>query len=277
MTILVTGATGNVGRHLVHQLLAEGRTVRALTRNPANANLPSEVEVVKGELTDAARLAGVFDGANAAFLITFDGATYAPLTNGAEIVALAREAGVERVALLEGDVEGSALSQAVADGGLPWTRLGPYEFMSNLREWIPSIRDEGVVREAFPEAKSAMVHDADIAAVARAALTEEGHAGQTYWITGPAAITTREKVDILAAGLGRNIRYVELSTEEVTAQWRESGFSEEDVEFFLQMRTDPPEAGYTVQPTVEKVTGRPARSLAEWVREHAAEFGPSDA
>lgn len=272
MTILVTGATGNVGRHLVHQLLAEGHPVRALTRDPAKANLPTGVEVVAGELTDAASLAGVFEGVTGAFLITFDGATFAPLTNGAEIVALARKAGVGRVALLEGDIEGSPLARAVADGDLPWTRLMPVEFMSNLREWIPSIREEGVVREAFPEAKSAMVHDADIAAVARTALTEDGHAEQTYWITGPAVITTREKIDILSAVLGRNIRYIELSVEDMIAQWREAGLSDEDIEFFTQMRTNPPEAGYTVQPTVEKVTGRPARSLAEWVKEHAEEF-----
>lgn len=272
MTILVTGATGNVGRHLVDQLLADGHPVRALTRNPTAARLPPDAEVVAGDLTDTDTLTGVFDGVTAAFFITFDGATYAPLANGDRLVSLAKEAGVRHVALLEGEETSSPLSRAVAEGGLPWTRLCPVEFMTNIHAWATSIREEGVVREAFPESRSAIVHEADIAAVARVALTEEGHAGQEYWITGPRALTVREKVDVIASTLGRNIRYVEISEQEAVERWRADGFSEADVEFFLAMSSNPPEVGYTVRPTVEKVTGTPARSLAQWVRENVSDF-----
>ncbi|WP_031103245.1 SDR family oxidoreductase [Streptomyces sp. NRRL S-146] len=273
MTILVAGATGNVGRPLVEQLLASGHQVRALTRNPAKADLPAGAEAVAGNLADTASLAQAFDGVTAAHLISFNGEDFSPLTNGAEIAGLARKAGVRRVTVLKGDVEKSPLEEAIEASGLEWTHLSPVEFMSNALEWAESITSEGVVREAFAEAKSAMVHEADIAAVAAVALTADGHAGQEYWLTGPEALTPPDKVRIIAEALGREVRYVELSQDEIVGQWREQGYSDEDIEFFIMMRTNPPEAGYTVLPTVEKVTGKPARTFAQWVRENAAAFG----
>ncbi|MER5426983.1 NmrA family NAD(P)-binding protein [Streptosporangium roseum] len=273
MIILVTGATGNVGRPLVEQLLAAGHRVRALTRNPAKANLPAGAEVVAGNLAETASLSTAFAGVGAAHLISFDGADFSPLTNGPEIVELARKAGVRKVTVLKGEVTKSPLEKAVEAGGLEWTHLSPVEFMSNALEWAESVRTEGVVREAFAGARSAMIHEADIASVAATALTTDGHAGQEYWLTGPEALTPPEKVRTISDVLGRDVRYVELTKDEIVAEWRRTGYSDEDVEFFLAMRTDPPEAGYTVLPTVEEVTGRPARTFAQWVRENAAAFG----
>jgi Predicted nucleoside-diphosphate-sugar epimerases len=273
MIITVTGATGNVGRHLVAELVAAGHEVRALTRDPAKADLPSGAVAVAGDLTDAAGLTAAFDGADAAHLITFGGDDYAPLADGREIVDLARKGGVRRVTILKGDVEKSPLELAVEESGLEWTALAPVEFMSNALEWAESVRNEGVVREAFPDVRSAMIHEADIAAVAAVALTTDGHAGREYWLTGPEALTPPEKVRTIAQVLGRAVRYVELTRDEIVEQWRQSGFSDEDIEFFLRMRTDPPEASHTVLPTVEQVTGRPPRTFAEWVRENAAAFG----
>ncbi|WP_338785131.1 NAD(P)H-binding protein [Streptomyces sp. DG1A-41] len=273
MTILVAGATGNVGRPLVEQLLASGHQVRALTRNPQKADLPAGAEAVAGNLADTASLAQAFDGVTAAHLISFSGEDFSPLTNGTEIADLARKAGVRRVTVLKGDLEKSPLEQAVEASGLEWTHLSPVEFMSNALEWAESVKSEGVVREAFAEAKSAMVHEADIAAVAAVALTSDGHAGQEYWLTGPEALTPPDKVRVIAEVLGREVRYVELSQDEIVGQWREQGYSDGDIEFFVTMRTNPPEAGYTVLPTVEKVTGKPARTFAQWVRENAAAFG----
>ncbi|MBV2364519.1 NAD(P)H-binding protein [Streptomonospora nanhaiensis] len=272
MTVLVTGATGNVGRPLVHHLLAEGRRVRALTRDPARAGLPPGAEVAVGSLTDPAGLEEVFDGATALHLISF-GDDYAPLETGPRLMDLAVAAGVRRVTVLKGDVERTGLDRAVEESGLDWTLLMPVEFMSNALELADAVREEGVLREAFPSAKSAMVHDADIAAVAAAALTGEGHGGREYWLTGPEVLTPPDKARIIGEVLGREVRYVEVSRDETVAQWRAQGFGDDDIAFFLAMRTDPPPAGYTVLPTVEQVTGRPARTFAQWVAENAARFG----
>lgn len=133
----------------------------------------------------------------AAHLITF-GDGYAPLTTGPEIVAPARRAGVARITVLKGDVVPSPLEEAVVAGGLAWTFLAPVEFMSNTLEWADAIRDDGVVRDGFADVRSAMVHDGDIAAVAAAALTGDGHAGREYWLTGPEALTAPERVATIA-------------------------------------------------------------------------------
>ena len=269
--ILVTGATGNVGRPLVETLLAAGHRVRALTRDPSRAALPAGAEVVAGNLSGTADLAAVLDGVTAAHLITF-GDDYAPLTNGAEIAAIARKAGVERVTVLRGDVGPSPLEEAVAASGLHWTALAPVEFMSNTLEWADAVRSAGVVRAGFAGMPSALVHDGDIAAVAATALTAGGHDGRAYWLTGPEALTPPEQVRTIAEVTGRPLRFVELTRDEVVAGWREQGYGPGDIEFFLAMRTNPPEAGYTVLPTIQKVTGRAARTYRTWVTENRAAF-----
>ncbi|ASO21701.1 uncharacterized protein YbjT (DUF2867 family) [Actinoalloteichus hoggarensis] len=274
-TVLVAGATGNVGRPLVEQLVAAGHHVRALTRDPRKADLPAGAEAVAGNLADPAGLAAAFDGVDAAHLIGFDGADFSPLTTGPEITALATRAGVRRVTVLRGDLTKGPFEEAVEASGLAWTYLSPVEFMSNALEWAESVRQEGVVREGFAESRSAMIHEADIAAVAATVLggDDDAHSGQEYWLTGPEVLTPPDKVRVIGEVLGRDVRYVELSQEEVVAAWRANGCSDADVEFFLAMRTETPEVGRTVLPTVEQVTGRRARTFAQWVRENAGAFG----
>ncbi|ALG11799.1 NmrA family NAD(P)-binding protein [Kibdelosporangium phytohabitans] len=273
MTILVTGATGTVGRFLVTQLLAEGHRVRALTRDPAKADLPSGVEVVAGNLADTATLTEVFTGVTAAHLINFDGADGSPLTNGDEIAALAKKAGVARMTVLKGELGHSPLEESLAGAGVEWTALAPGEFMSNALELAPGIRTESVVREPFGDMPSALIHPADIAAVAAVALTAPGHAGKLYMLTGPQALTPVDKVRIIGSVLGRDIRYVELTREEAVQQWRRYGTADETIDFFLDLVDNPVEEARTVQPTVQQVTGKPPRTLAQWVRENAAAFG----
>jgi uncharacterized protein YbjT (DUF2867 family) len=269
--ILVSGATGNVGRPLVEQLLAAGHRVRALTRNPDKADLPAGAELFAGNLADTASLTDAFTGMTAAHLISF-GDDYTPLTNGAELVELASKAGVRRMTVLKGDPEKTDLDRAVEASGIDHTYLAPVEFMSNTLEWADSIREEGIVRDAFPTIRSAMVHEADIASVAATALTTSGHAGKEYWLTGPEALTAPEKVRVLSEVLDREVTFVELTQEEIVTRWRQQGFSDEDIDFFVMMRTNPPEAGYTVLPTVTEVTGKPARTFAQWVKENRQAF-----
>lgn len=272
MTFLVTGATGTVGRFVVAELLAAGQPVRALTRNPAEAALPEGVEVVAGDLARLDSLAGVFDGVEAAHLINFAGNDYTPLPDGAGLVKLAAEAGVRRVTVLGGRAEGD-LEQALAATDIEWTLLEPVEFMSNtLRWWAQTIKTEGVIKEPFGDRLSALVHERDIAAVAATVLVEGGYGGKTCTITGPEAITLKEKVAILSGAIGRDVGFVELTVDEARAKWRGDGMGEETVEFLVEALGNTPEAGYTVVPTVKEVTGRDARSFAQWAAENADAF-----
>ncbi|MGA4956953.1 NAD(P)H-binding protein [Streptomyces lavendulocolor] len=268
---LVTGATGTVGRQVVAELLRLGRPVRALTRDPAKADLPGDVEVVRGDLTDPESLTAALDGVSGLHLITFGGEYFAPLETGPRIVELARKAGVRRVTVLNGGGP-TPLEDAVRASDLPWTVVTPVEFMANALEWADGIRTRDEVCEPFAGRLSAMVHEGDIGAVAAVALTEDGHAGQEYLVTGPELLTVRDKVDAIAAARGRAVRLVELSEEEAVARWRAEGRPQDVIDFLLEVYGDTPPEGRTVLDTVQKVTGRPARTFAEWARAHAGAF-----
>ncbi|MCW2881553.1 MAG: hydroxylase [Sphaerisporangium sp.] len=290
MTVLVTGATGTVGSHIVQHLLRAGRKVRALTRDPATAGLPEGVEVVAGDLNDVATLTPAFDGVTAAHLINFS-KDYKPLRNGQQIVDLALRAGVRKVTILGGWEEGT-LEPAARSSTLEWTHLRPIEFMSNtLADWGERLRSDGVIREPYGDRKSAPVHESDIGAVAAVALTEDGHAGRAYTLTGPEVLTPRDKIRILSEATGRNLTFEELTPDQTRKQWAEEGrppelllfkvFGDtpqvgyrEMVEFLLNVYGSDHEVGSTVTDAVEKVTGRPARTFAQWAAEHAGAFRP---
>lgn len=271
MKILVTGATGNVGRPLVEQLLEMGHQVLALTRNPAKANLPKGAEAVAGDLTNPATIAPLLEGVSGLHLINFGGDDYAGLQTGPEIVAMAEKAGVQRITVLLGGEKGD-FEKSVESSKMAWTFLAPVEFMSGALDWADSIRNESVVRTGFADRRSAMVHDADIAAVAAVALTEEGHGTKTYTITGPEVLTPRDMVRHISNAIGRDIQFVALTEEEARAQWKAEGFPDEFIEFFVWAHGNTPSVGYTVVPTVKQVTGRPARTFAQWANERAADF-----
>lgn len=271
MHILVTGATGHVGRHLVTQLNDAGHRVRALTRNPARANLPAGVEVVAGDLTDTSTLTAAFDSIEGIHLITFGGDNGEELTNGPEIIALAERHGIRRATVL-GGWSPTSIEAALQGSSIAWTILQPGEFMGNALELAEEIRTSRTVSmlATYP---SAVVHEADIAAVAVAALTQNGHAGQSYPLTGPEALTPAERVRILAEATGQDIAFVHLNEEAERARLQSYGYDEEYVEFGIQLATNPPDAAGVVLPTVEEVTGQPARTFARWAHEHAEQFG----
>ncbi|MFF0739521.1 NAD(P)H-binding protein [Streptomyces sp. NPDC004111] len=270
-TFLVTGATGSVGREVVRELQARGHFVRALTRDPSTASFPEGVEVVRGDLADPATLEAALDGVSGLHLITFTGGGYEALTTGPEIVERARKAGVRRVSVLHGGGP-TPLEDAVRGSGVDWTVVRPVEFMANALNWADAIRTKAEVQAAFVDGVSAMVHEADIGAVAAVALSEAGHAGREYTITGPQALTVRDKVAALAAATGREIRLVELSEEEAADGYRAEGLDEDTVAWMIDIFKNTPPEGRTVNDTVERVTGRPARTFARWAREHVGAF-----
>lgn len=271
MTILVTGATGNVGRHVVNQLVKSGQRVRALTRNPAAARLPEGVEVVYGDLTLPETLVPVMEGVKGIHLMTSSGGSGSMLQTGTEIVEIATKAGVRRVTMLWSGKNGT-VEEAVKASNLEWTLLQPSEYMSNTLLWAESIRTESVVQEPFGDALNAFIHEADVGAVAATALVEDGHAGKTYTLTGPEALTVRDKVRIIGLVLGRNIQFSELTNEQARERMKKLGVSDDMIEYVIEWHENPPKEAYTVVPTVKEITGKPARTFAQWVEEHIKHF-----
>ncbi|NKY85087.1 NAD(P)H-binding protein [Nocardia veterana] len=264
MTILVTGATGNIGRLLVDQLLARGATnVRALTNNPARAALPSGVEVVEGYLRRLDTLPAAFAGVERMYL--------APTPETAtEVLALARQAGIRHVVDLSGEPESwwGGVTAAVEASGLAWTHLWPGDFMENVRIWARQIREIGAVHEPYPDRASAPIAMADIAAVAAVALLGTGHEGESYSLAGPEVLTRAELVRQLGVAIGREIPFVQVSRERTievltptmgdTATWY--------VDSVLGGMTENPQEPVH---SVAELTGKPATSFAEWAATHA--------
>ncbi|MEV5707678.1 NmrA family NAD(P)-binding protein [Actinoallomurus sp. NPDC052274] len=280
MPILVTGATGTVGSSLVRQLVAAGQEVRAVTRDPASraaAALPPEVEVVAGDFGRPESLVPALRGVERMHLVAIGES----LTTGPRILELAKEAGVRRIVHLghndpsrddDDPVEAPhrVLHKAIENSGLEWTHIFPGEFMANTREWIASIRTESAVRAPFGDWTSAMVHEADIAAVALAALLEDGHTGRTYVPTGPEPVRRRDAVRLIGEAIGREVRFVELTPDEAREYWKDR-YPEQVIEWFLEMGRHL-DGNAWVSPVVEEVTGRRGRTFARWAADHAADF-----
>ncbi len=273
MRILITGATGTVGRNVIEQLreFAPDAELRALSRNP-EAALPAEVELAVGDLASPETLADAFKGVDAVHFINFAGEQYGALPDPAAVVALAEQAGVRRCTVLAGMADGP-FERLLEASQIETTYLHPVEFMSNaIMWWAEPIKAEGAIREPFGDRLSAMVHPSDIGAVAAKVLLDGGHDGRSLVITGPEVLTMQEKVRVLSEAIGREIGFVELTVEEAHAKWRGEGMPEAVIAFLTEALGNTPEEGKTVRSTVEDVTGRPARSFAEWAAEHAEAF-----
>ncbi|MFI5719884.1 NmrA family NAD(P)-binding protein [Nocardia sp. NPDC051750] len=268
MTILVTGATGNTGRHVVAELLSKGEAVRALSRDPRRAAeiLPAGAKLVAGTHTEPGSLGAALDGVTGLHITVTAGVA----ETGPELVRRAVAAGVERITILWGGYVGPA-ETAVAESGVAWTRLEPQEFMSNALTWRESIRTEAVVREPF-DLPSAVVHEGDLGAVAALALTEEGHGGRAYNLNGPEALTTGDRVKLLAAALGREIAFEQIGGAAAVERLLREGVSRADAEYVVGWHADPPEAARIPDGTVGNLLGRPARTFGDWVTEHADRF-----
>ncbi|SFT92128.1 Uncharacterized conserved protein YbjT, contains NAD(P)-binding and DUF2867 domains [Actinopolyspora lacussalsi subsp. righensis] len=270
--ILVTSATGNIGRCLVRDLHEAGFAVRATTRDPGGAEFPDGVEAVSGDLEDPDSLRDAFAGVTGFFLLGSPGDVPA-------ILHRAAEAGVRRVVLVssllaethpESFIGSGALAgeKALRDSGLDWTVLRPWEFMSNAFRWTPSITEHGSVYAHENPEGSQVVDPADIAAVAARALTESDHEQRIHSLTGPEKLTVAQRVAVLAEELGRPVEFVELSTEQARRRMLEympAGIVED------MLATDGGDPG--LPDTVRRITGRSARTFRQWAREHIAAFG----
>ncbi|MEV6932275.1 NAD(P)H-binding protein [Dactylosporangium sp. NPDC051485] len=274
MTIVVFGARGSVGRHVLNGLVAAGERVRAASRSAADLG----VESVVADLDRPETLGAALAGASGAFI-------YAHPAGVEGFVAAAREAGVRRVALLSSASAARpgaeqnpiarwhlAVEEALERSGLEWTFVRGGGFATNtIGLWGPSIRAEGKIRVPYPDAQSAPVHEADLAALAVAALTGGGLGGKAYVVLGPESLSLRAQAAAIGAALGREIA-VEAVPEDVAREEMRRGLPDLAVTTILRYWAAAGDGPAETSAVIPEVLGRPARTFAEWAVDHAADF-----
>ncbi|MFE2322740.1 SDR family oxidoreductase [Streptomyces sp. NPDC059385] len=279
--IVVTGATGNIGRTLVPLLAKAGEDVVAVSRRPEFEGLPAGVRHAQADVGNSASMRPVLEGADAFFLL-LGGELNGHGESPNALVDAALDAGVKRIVLVSSQINSTrpeALSHArlrefeaaVRASGADFTILRPAGFASNAFAWAESVRTKRTVFAPFGDAVLPVIDPADIAAVAAAALHEDGHAGLTYELTGPEALSPRRQTAAISRALGEEVAFVELSREE--ARGHMARFMPEAViDGTLDILGVPLPAEQTISPDVENVLGRPAGSFDEWVARNLPAF-----
>ncbi len=272
--ILVTGATGRVGRELTRELDTAGVGYRALVRDPARAGT---LPVLVGDLDKPL----VLDGIEKLFLLTPGIGT----SQCANAVDAAQRAGVKHIVLLSSyAVLGDPVpamgrwhherEEMIRASGIPATFLRAGGFMTNALEWVPTIRSGGYVLDPTGPGRLAPIDPADIGAVACRVLTSPGHEGNSYTLTGVEAFTLAEQVQVIAATTGLSIEVRAPGSAAEAIQSRYAGqvpqaLADAMTEAFALVRADT--VGVRTD-TVTQLLGRPPRSFADWCARHASAF-----
>lgn len=265
MTILVTGATGNIGRRVVDHLITLGaHDIRALTTNPAKAALPESVTAITGFLGRPETLPAAFEGVERVYLAPF------PATVGPTLELMVR-AGMQHVVALSGGAHWAEHADAVAASGLAHTQLGPGEFCENFAMWAPQIKT-GTVRDVDPDYVESPVSMDDIARVAAHLLTApaDAHPGAMYELTGPVALSRGDIARQIGAGLGTSVEVQRCGRAEAEELLRP--VMGDGAQWYLDLFEGEPQP-QAANDNVERLTGTPAESMAQWAARNRDLFG----
>jgi uncharacterized protein YbjT (DUF2867 family) len=285
--IVIVGATGSTGTPLVRALVAEGRRVRVVARDVERARraVGDGPEFVTGDLERPETFGRALDGAARAY-VAVGGPTGTPALVDAEcsLIDAAKAAGVGlyvKVSGIDATPEGpariqrmhGAIERHLAASGLPATVLRPSFFMQNFFGLAGAIR-AGALPMPTGEHRASLIDAGDIARVAARVLTEDGHAGRTYTLTGPESLSHGDAARVLGEVLGRPVRFVDVPSEAFCQGMADAGLPR----WFAELLTDvyvtvfARDGASRVTDDVRRVTGAEPRTLAAFVREHRAVF-----
>jgi uncharacterized protein YbjT (DUF2867 family) len=278
--ILVTGSPGNIGTPLAQHLLQQGRKIRLMVRNPKKQNQVVEdlqsrgAEIVPGDFADPGSLPPCLNGVECAFLLVPVALETAEWKGN--FVRAAKQNGVERVVNLS--VSGATSTtpvdlfrwhwqaeQTLESSGVAWTHLQPTDLARfNIRSILPTVESQGAFYSTVGQGRVALVDEEDVAAVAAAVLTEQGHEGKKYVLTGPKAVSYPEIAEALAKKLGRPVNYVDIEPAEAKKAMVAAGLPEWVADFINDLRELEKNGGASgPTPDIQNLLGRAPRTLRE--------------
>jgi len=283
--ILGTGATGTTGGATLRALRAVGVPARALVRDPSTFEAPAGVDVAPGHFEDAASLDAALDGVDHAYLVSPVTERQVELeTLFIEAAKRARLGHLVRLSVVGADQPGTTrmrfranhrrLKGVVRDSGIAWTFPRPNGFLQNYLGQAPTIAAQGTFYSSLsPAATVSHVDASDIGAVAALALSEPGHEGQAYTLTGPQALSDDDIAARLSSLRGRRITHTQLPLEAVQKSMHSGGYPRWNVDGLIELFAfyETGHAGQ-VSPDVERVLGCPARGVNDVIRDHRAIF-----
>jgi uncharacterized protein YbjT (DUF2867 family) len=281
--IVVTGATGTIGRPLIQHLVQRGERARAVVRHSVGRDLPTDVEVVEWDLSRPEGLGAALRNVSALFVHPRAVGIAAP-----DLLRIATDQGVQRVVGLsainvddaldhqpsrfQGD-RNKEVEDAVASSALPWVSVRAGSFAINISMvWAAQIRGgSNVVRGPYGSFAEAVLHEQDLAAVIAAALCDHSLAGRIP-VTGPRALTYAQMVTTIGEVIGRPLRYEEISVTQSIENMVSQGVPRAFVEALMARYGRDIEKPVEISGNVAKILGRPAKTYSEWVGDHAAAF-----
>ncbi|WP_432252946.1 NAD(P)H-binding protein [Streptomyces sp. HNM1019] len=272
---VVTGATGNVGSHVVKYLADAGAEVLALTRDPEAARLPAGVRAAR---TDELPL----EGATALFLNPAVVWQVGP----EKLLERAKSSGVRRIVMLSSSsvlddadpqrnpigARHRALEDEVKATGLEWTFVRPGGFAANALQWADQIKAGDVVYGPYARAQMALIHEADMGEVAARALLTDDLVGKAPELTGPESLSFADQVRIIGEAVGRPLRYEEIPHETAREQMVGGFLTPDMADSLLRVYAELVDRSQAISPEVERITGHPGRTFAQWAADHAADF-----
>jgi uncharacterized protein YbjT (DUF2867 family) len=281
--LMVTGASGTVGRPLVALLKDQGVAVRAVTRSVGAGTVPAGVVPVSADLAEVDNVAAALVGVSALFVHP-----RAVGESAGKLLALAAEQGVRRVVVLsainvDDDPEhqpsrfngdrNKEVEDAVVGSGLPWVAVRASAFASNtIGMFGAQVRAGDIVRGPYANFAEAAIDESDLAAVIARALLDHELDGRRIPVTGPQSLTHEEQVAVIGEVIGRPLTFQEVPAQAAAGGMVAHGFGEAFVAALMARYARGAGQPAPVTDEVEKILGRPARSFAEWVADHADAF-----
>ena len=284
MTVLITGATGTIGRPLVNTLAFRGVRVRAAGRSIQSRDFPARVDYVNADLNQPEALATALQGVDTLFV---NPRAVGP--NAAELLTLAADRGVRRFVALSAIDAGlvqpgyqpsqfngdrsKEVEEAVVNSGLPWVCVRASSFATNVVGMFGAqIRAGDVVRGPYGTFAESLIHEADVVAVIAHVLMDDDLQGRHIEVTGPQSLTHEEMVGIIGEVIGRPLRFEEIPPEAAARELVANGQPEGFVTALMARYARGVGQPATVTDQVRRLIGSSARTFASWVADHAAAF-----